>query len=121
MNELDVLRAARKRITDPEKWCQGSYGTELFGTAGRSCLIAAVVREHHGEADTRGLISAYAEQSPAIRLLEKEVGTYVQTFNDTHTHAEVLALLDTVIAKLEEQTYGDELPPLVVELEQQVA
>jgi len=53
-------------------------------------------------------------------IVEAQVGCSVMAFNDSHTHAEVLALLDTVIAKLEEQTYGDPLPEMIVEMEQVV-
>jgi hypothetical protein len=102
VNELDVLRAARKRISQPKDWCQGSFGDlDHFDGRGPRCLVGALI-----EFDE---LSGTVVSTPA---LSAACPGGVIVFNDTHSHAEVLALLDDVIARLEEETSGDPLPPI---------
>ena len=90
MTTLDILKAARKRIEDPERWCQG-----YLRGGDKWCAIGAVYEEadeaESGFAAICDVLAAHAGLDGAAegRLAE---------WNDTHTHAEVLALFDRAIA-----------------------
>jgi hypothetical protein len=120
VNELEVLRAARKRIDSPEKWCQGTWGYNSCADAPH-CLMGAAryevlqgPRASERDWEIRNFVALRAE------LLRMGWNASPMAFNDSHTHAEVLSLLDAVIAKLEEQSYGPELPPLSVSTKEKV-
>jgi hypothetical protein len=99
----DDLRALRTLLEEPEHWIQG-YGADLLGphcvVSGfrvispddyrRECAVCEAVALAAG-------IEVYSEGE-----LQVEVGRW----NDSHTHAEVLALLDEAIAA----TASEELP-----------
>lgn len=96
----DSLIRARARIADPEHWTQGVVAR---GKSGRSvrprgkaackwCAVGAVVKE----------VSYFSAQTRCISALSAVCGTLLGTFNDTHTHAEVLALFDAAIAAQED-------------------
>ncbi len=101
MTPLETLRAARQLITDPAKWTQGEYARDADGNEVKAwsedatcfCAYGAIQRvtEH--------------EDSEADFFLRKagmsKFGINVIDLNDTHTHAEVLALFDAAIAELE--------------------
>lgn len=88
MTTLEILEKARERISDPEKWCQDT------GEDGeKRCMVTAVreVSEFGCEA-----------QAAAFRALRAALGVHfdnrLATYNDTHSHAEVLAAFDRAIA-----------------------
>lgn len=90
MNTLEILTAARTLIHDPDHWCQGTYvDFRLDGDA--YCLSGAIFKISAGEYD--------AADRSMIQLSEIAHST-VTFFNDTHTHAEVIGLLDQAIAEL---------------------
>lgn len=102
MTPLETLKAARLLITDPAKWTQGEYARDADGNEVRAwsedatcfCAYGAIQRvtEHEdSEAD-------FFLMKTCIDKFQLEV----ITLNDTHTHAEVLALFDAAIAELEE-------------------
>jgi hypothetical protein len=82
---LDVLKAARERISDPKRWCKGVY----FDPATNQCCMQGAVWHASEPSLARGLAS---------EALRKLAQTSLPAFNDTHTHAEVLALFDEAIA-----------------------
>jgi hypothetical protein len=90
---LDILRAARQALAHEEDWCR-----ECSPVAGKKSLLMAVGYHWH-KAD-------YAETLAAVDLLARMLGrdpsvynaVHVQGFDETHTHAEVLDLLDRAIA-----------------------
>lgn len=107
--EIARLKAARARIDTPEKWCQKSFGidargsvvfsTDLHTVACRVCAGGAMICASPVEY-CMGRLSIL----PGWRFLQAVLGeTPVAIFNDTHTHAEVLALFDKAIALSESE------------------
>ncbi|WOF44336.1 hypothetical protein KNJ79_05235 [Sphingopyxis indica] len=97
----DDLIAMRDLLADPRCWTQGAYGRDAKGhqlTVPHPevtcwCLMGAAIQTiGHDITDE---IDDHLNDSPLL----KEHQTYVG-FNDTHTHAEVLALLDERINAL---------------------
>lgn len=88
MTPVEILRAARAKIDRPEKWCQHQYKDEQ----GRLCVNEALV------AARKGACSWGAEKA-----LQEQAGCPSLVFNDlpTTTHADVMAIFDRAIAKLE--------------------
>jgi hypothetical protein len=101
MTPLETLKAARQLITDPAKWTQGVSARNkakkgvcpLAEDAVCFCSLGAI-RNVVGNDDESFDVAwdALHDNSP--------IGL-VAAFNDTHTHAEVLALFDAAIAELE--------------------
>ena len=86
---LEALVEARSLIGRPEKWWDGSGDTPL----NRMCLHQAVAAALHklqaGQRDPGAVREVYC-------ALSELSGGYSETFvfNDSHSHAEVLSLLD---------------------------
>lgn len=78
---LDLLLKTRERISDIDNWCQGHLERE-----DKRCLIGAVIYENH------------PATTDVLHLLQRIVG-HIADFNDSHTHAEVLAALDKAICR----------------------
>ena len=107
MKPSEVLRAARAKIEKAENWTQGEYGRDARGrvadvmVACSRCSVGAVFAVC---AEVRS-----APETRAWNLLREQVPGYseswvydpVVAFNDTSTHAEVLALFDRAIAAAE--------------------
>lgn len=98
MNTVDILRAARAKIENPENWCQGVYFASASGervapwAAERWCATGAVWAVVGTGAEK------YHERGPALHALCDAIGGEWQTdYNDTHTHAEVIAMFDRAI------------------------
>lgn len=98
MKTLETLKAARKKIADPNSWTTGSYAKDVEGnelsagwnpTAVCWCAVGAL------EAVTKRCVTDYIcrQLLPGSDL--------VTVWNDTHSHAEVLAAFDAAITKLE--------------------
>jgi hypothetical protein len=91
MDAHEILIAARKLIEKPENWTQetsarDAAGRETLPTSPRAvcwCASGAILRA--GRADAGNALFAL-----------RSVGN-IAHFNDTHTHPEVLALLDKAI------------------------
>jgi hypothetical protein len=97
MTTLETLKAARKKIEDPAHWIQNEIcdGPKPWSAeSSKWCAIGAIT----------SVMGTYTE-SPAEEILRSVMGgvkpTGIGDFNDTHTHAEVLAAFDAAIAKLE--------------------
>jgi hypothetical protein len=99
MTPVEILKAARGRIDTPDKWTTGAYARTAdnktqncdSGYACKWCAYGAILlvtEEPTGE---------YFE---AVRMLEDECDGSVVNYNDTHTHAEVLAAFDRAIEAL---------------------
>lgn len=87
----DVLIAARKLIEKPENWGQGCK----YQRGDKHCLGEAIALSIG-----RNSVPSYWKVCDIVRGANgwaQAVG--VPTFNDTHTHAEVLAAIDCAIAK----------------------
>lgn len=94
----DILREARKLIERPEAWTQGVWARNAAG---------AEVEESSSDAVCWCSVGAIFRVAPrqnydVIRALAALTGGMSPiAFNDTHTHAEVLAALDKAIALAE--------------------
>ena len=99
MTPLETLKAARQLITDPAKWTQGWLARNALGEHADVDSSSAVCFCSIGALCRVGSVAYYGAQ----RILERNIsdGLSLGWFNDTHTHAEVLALFDAAIAELE--------------------
>lgn len=101
MTPLETLRAARQLISDPAKWTQGDFARDSLGLCADPHGYKAVCF------CARGAIQKITKEDdgPAEKALVDTCSVlhdmYVEEFNDTHTHAEILALFDAAIAELE--------------------
>jgi hypothetical protein len=89
MTTLDILIAARQLIDTPEKWAQGDEAL----LQGRTCAGLAINR-------TGGYaLPQTADAYQAVKRAARCTGVNgLVRFNDTHSHAEVLAAFDKAIA-----------------------
>lgn len=111
MKTSEVLKAGRALIDTPEKWTKGVSARMADGrgcspwddAAVCFCSIGALDRLHRATA-------SYEEAQEALKVLR--FVSYVQTgidevfrFNDSHSHAEVLAVWDAAIKIAKEAEY----------------
>lgn len=103
MNTREILVAAREKISAPERWTQfvGARTDDGYATywgdpeAVCWCALGAVSAIDDRQRNV-------AVQSGAIKALQQSAGSALTEYNDTHTHADVLALFDCAIAALRE-------------------
>ena len=100
MTVLEVLKAARELIADESRWTQKTYARDADGnavdwalTCAHSFCMLGAIRHVTGRPIGHGPVFAAIERACGVE--------YVVDFNDSHTHAEVLALFDAAIARLE--------------------
>lgn len=101
---LEILRAAREKIADPDRWVKGELAID-----GEGLRIETASGAHRGVRWCAvGACCAVAgmDWTTAGDALEAVAGESVVDFNDTHTHAEVLALFDRTIAEQEAARYA---------------
>jgi hypothetical protein len=94
MDLVTALERTRALIATPEQWCQRDYQNEI----GQFCLVGALCR-------VTGANCYEIWHTDAFRALETATGERMLTlsgWNDTHTHAEVLAAVDAAIQKAKE-------------------
>jgi hypothetical protein len=119
---LELLKAARERITPPENWCQneffrdahghaigwpGAYApseviNEVFEQVKSCCADGALIMCNHGM--TAGTV--YDDASRALNAAAFDVanvGSFVKA-NDALGHEAILAVFDKAIADIEELT-----------------
>jgi hypothetical protein len=85
MTTREALEAAKARIDAPEKWSQGT----LLDRNGRRCALGAFD-------ELTGVDAQYLYE---VLASDPSYGTTSLTaYNDSHTHAEVMALFDRAIA-----------------------
>jgi len=116
MNEVkELLVATKALILDPKHWTQRSWARDKGGIstseADKSaycfCLSGALNRANidmikSGKSKGFPKVRAQALLNQGCR--SKSCGENFILFNDTHPHAEVISLLDSVIKTLEEPT-----------------
>lgn len=104
MTTVETLRAARELIADPERWCQevaarGKSGRPVDPT-GRAavawCAIGACRRIARRDADFVAAFDRLGRAAFAVDVAHPGV------FNDTHDHAEVMAMFDRAIREAED-------------------
>ena len=111
MTPLQTLKAARDLISDPARWTQRFKALDEFclpvdPTSEKAicfCSLGALQ-------NVTGLSRYHQPVFEAAKALNRKLPIYLTLgddeadftdFNDTHTHAEVLALFDAAIAELE--------------------
>ena len=112
MNIMDTvaqtLKAARDLISDPECWCQGALAETQYRLksvywkpdARGWCASGAIARVIHTEYG-----SLQKDQHEKARnCIDSICGMYLSSFNDTHTHAQVIDLIDKAIQRAEEKS-----------------
>ncbi|MEA2495597.1 MAG: hypothetical protein QOJ29_3508 [Thermoleophilaceae bacterium] len=87
---LEVLRGAKRLIEDPERWSGDGPGDGCP----RRCAVHAL---HAAGATAEVKLAGLDELAAAMGV---KLG-YVASFNDSHSHAEVLAAFDKAIANVE--------------------
>lgn len=85
MTTKETLGAAKRRIDKPQKWNRGA-GASRDGR--RVCAFIAI--------EDVGVNSSV--KAAAVRALCGSAGRLIR-FNDSHSHAEVMALFDRAIAR----------------------
>jgi hypothetical protein len=99
MTTLETLKAARKMIEKPENWTQGELGRKADGTPIKNGAISSLGQATCFCAAGALLMVIRGKRRAPWNCLQAVMGDYVPSFNDTHTHAEVLAAFDAAIAK----------------------
>lgn len=108
MNTVQILKDARALIADEKSWTRGAYA---FDERGKKqvcpnqhsvcfCSVGALARAARvspGDIERSEVVGAIL----SVGNFE-EVGHLVE-FNDSHSHAEVLALFDRAIARAESE------------------
>jgi hypothetical protein len=104
MTPIETLKAARQLITDPAKWTQGDFARDAKGYGVFSedrdavcfCALGAIY-----SFNSNGPVPCLDAYTALREFCFRKFSCEVSDFNDTHTHAEVLALFDAAIAELE--------------------
>lgn len=104
MTVKEVLIAARAKIAPIENWTQGSFaknknGSPVLETSESACSFCSAGAVYLACRELEGGYPAFMIPSlNALDELSRAMGQSVGHFNDTHTHAEVLAKFDEAIA-----------------------
>lgn len=109
---VDDLKAARKLIEEPKGWTQGQFARDSEGfpmlphspIAVCFCSIGATLRATMGHTPRSAATPGQRQRHiGALDLLRGFLPAHsdIVTFNDTHTHEEVLAVFDKAIAAAE--------------------
>jgi hypothetical protein len=130
LKQLNLIREARKLLSDPAGWTKGAYFIDAEGrmldyddfdpemVCGRcalGALIEACVIEDPAQ-DRRDALECgmnlkdlIEEKAPALFIGPDRLYLGLVAYNDrkSRTHAEVLALFDTAIASLEAEGLTD--------------
>jgi len=101
MTPLETLKAARHLISDPAKWTQGTIARDWTGKQTTADSIDAFCWCAVGALEKVG---SNAGPFRALRWAMPSGYRSIVSFNDSHTHAEVLALFDKAIGTLVEPT-----------------
>lgn len=98
MNTLKILTKARALISDPARWTQRSAAKDVSGNDVLANSPKAVCWCSAG-----ALLKASRRSSIGfvpMGTLSQEMEFSVSYFNDSHTHAEVLAAFDKAIERI---------------------
>lgn len=89
-----ILIEARRTIEREDKWCHG-----FFGNNGEICAVHALQKATHAlNYPASEELAAYGALGKAMGVHDQESGPEMGLWNDTHTHAEVLAAFDRAIS-----------------------
>lgn len=113
----DFLVATRDVIADPEHWTQGTWARDADGEsvdafspdAVRWCAVGAMekVERTIGKVDPDSELSGFILWGKSRKYLRKtvselnieKVGSSIHMYNDSHSHDDVLRVLDQAIEK----------------------
>ncbi|MXN46085.1 hypothetical protein GR138_12880 [Shinella kummerowiae] len=101
----EALQKARELISDPKRWTQEAYARDTDGVDNVNCGSDHIPEDSVCFCSIGAIAKAYgcnisaAECSTAFKLLEAGLDDEVGVYNDSHTHAEVLAAFDLAIAR----------------------
>ena len=106
MSKKEILQGIRELIRDPAHWTRGviardAAGREVLMTSPQAvafCLSGAL---HRFEATHPGTDVMGAVWQPLMEMIHHRYKCPMPEFNDTHSHAEVLAVLDEAISAQE--------------------
>ena len=98
MTPAEQLRAARALISNPDNWTQGKFARDWTGKETTPSATDAFCWCAVGALEKVG---SNAEPFKALRWSLPTGCRSISSFNDSHHHAEVLALFDKAIAELE--------------------
>lgn len=93
MNVIDVLERARAIIADPKDWCRGDFHRDGARCAMGAIMVAAPMTRVRGDKLFLGAMIALQDTVCAMSKCRN-----IATFNDSHTHSDVLAAFDRAIA-----------------------
>jgi len=96
MTTLEALVAVRELLADESRWCKGLFAADEKG------FPAAVDDPFARKWCLSGAIEKVAGNGTVVSIELRrslELNGCCSRFNDTHTHAEVLALIDRAIAR----------------------
>jgi len=117
IQKIEILSNARQRISKPENFLQ----CQLDNNRGGYCSVGAVMAAIHG--DTKHNLSGIGTEC-CVELskdLPSTVGRssigMVILYNNSHSHAEVLAMFDTTIKRLKRELVIENLKEAKVTLE----
>jgi len=113
----EILSSAKALISNPDRWTKGAFARDKHGQPTGSSSDRAVCWCARGavrnfDEDSRVYLNgkAYAE-----RLLDAAAGCEMADFNDTHDHANVMAVFDKAIklhadamSRFDEAAKGDQ-------------
>lgn len=97
---IEVLKAARELISDPKHWTQYLFARDDNGNSTQPVSVRAVCWCALGAIDRVSGDDESAGDDALDALMEVVEEGNVSTFNDSHTHPEVMALFDAAIARL---------------------
>lgn len=114
METVEILTKARELISDESRWTKYAYTRKADGEKADDQMDVAVCFCGVGAiAKVKGQNPMDATESFEAYLLAQAAGVRdvvdFFTFNDTHTHAEVLAAFDRAIAAAREAWHGTPL------------
>jgi hypothetical protein len=92
---VEVLQKARALIEKPEDWSPAGWSNDARTTR---CAARAISHAHGVDEYSGGDAQAF---------FQKVIGCYAGDFNDTHTHAEVLAAFDKAIEMAKSSTLSE--------------
>ncbi len=97
MTTLEALKAARELISDPAKWTQGVLARDGEGAAVSPRSAEAVCWCAAGSLHKVLPARTKPESFDAIYSSLEAISPNPVFYNDTHTHAEVMAMVDRAI------------------------
>lgn len=94
---VEILERLRELLSDPNRWCQGSSalnkdGKSCWGASSEACKWCLMGGLSKVSVMSNGLTTE--ARVVACQALEGIVSTGLAKFNDSHSHQEVLELID---------------------------